>query len=95
MVIGSFDEVIGFFYLPNPSSRTIALVLTQRLTEISSRNLPGGKGPQAGAEADKYLNIIKIACGWLLHRPKHVTRITNKNISYTCCEWRFSDNFGG
>jgi hypothetical protein len=26
------DEVIGFFSLPNPSSLTVALGLTQRLT---------------------------------------------------------------
>jgi hypothetical protein len=38
------DEVIGFFNLPNPSSRTYVLGLTQPLTEISTRNLPGGKG---------------------------------------------------
>jgi hypothetical protein len=32
-----------FFNLPNPSSRTMALVSTQPLTEMSTRNLPGGK----------------------------------------------------
>jgi hypothetical protein len=37
------DEVIGFLNLPNPSSRTMALVSTQLLTEMSTRNLPGGK----------------------------------------------------
>jgi hypothetical protein len=36
------DEV-DIFNLPNPSSRTMALGLTQPLTEISTRNLPGGK----------------------------------------------------
>jgi hypothetical protein len=38
----SLDEV-DFFILPNPSSRTMALRSTQLLTEMSSRNLPGGK----------------------------------------------------
>jgi hypothetical protein len=38
------DEVIGFFDLPNPSSRTMALGSSQPLTEITTRNLPGGKG---------------------------------------------------
>jgi hypothetical protein len=33
-----------FFNLPNPSSRTMALGLTQPLTEMSTRNIPGGKG---------------------------------------------------
>jgi hypothetical protein len=37
------DEVIGFFNRPNPSSRTVALGSTQPLTEMSTRNLPGGK----------------------------------------------------
>jgi hypothetical protein len=35
------DEV-EFFNLPNPSSRTMALGSTQPLTEMSTRNLPGG-----------------------------------------------------
>jgi hypothetical protein len=38
------DEVIGFFNLPNPSSRTMALKSTQPLIEMSIRNLPVGKG---------------------------------------------------
>jgi hypothetical protein len=33
---------IFFFNWPNPSSRTMALGSTQPLTEISTRNLPGG-----------------------------------------------------
>jgi hypothetical protein len=36
------DEV-DFFNLPNPSNRTTALGSTQPLTEMSIRNLPGGK----------------------------------------------------
>jgi hypothetical protein len=36
------DEV-DFFYLPNPSSHTMALGSTQPLTKMSTRNLPGGK----------------------------------------------------
>jgi hypothetical protein len=36
------DEVTGFFNLPNPSSRTVALGSTHPLTEMSTRNLPGG-----------------------------------------------------
>jgi hypothetical protein len=37
---------VGFFNLPNLSSRTMDLGSTQPLTEMSSRNLPGGKGGQ-------------------------------------------------
>jgi hypothetical protein len=36
------DEV-DFFSLPNPSSRTVALGSTQPLTEMCTRNFPGGK----------------------------------------------------
>jgi hypothetical protein len=44
-VAGSIpDEVIGFFNLLNPSSPTMAPGSTQPLTEMSTRNLPGGKG---------------------------------------------------
>jgi hypothetical protein len=35
------------FNLPNPSSRTMALGSTQSLTEMSTRNIPGGKGRPA------------------------------------------------
>jgi hypothetical protein len=37
-------EVIGFFNWPNPSIRNMVLELTQPLTEMSARNLPGDKG---------------------------------------------------
>jgi hypothetical protein len=47
MVAGSIrDGVIGFFNLPNPSIRTMALGLSQPLIEMSIRNLPGVKGGQ-------------------------------------------------
>jgi hypothetical protein len=36
------DEV-DFFNLPNPSSRTMALGLTQPLTEMITKNLSGSK----------------------------------------------------
>jgi hypothetical protein len=34
---------VDFFNLPNPSSRTMTLGSTQPLTEMSTRNIPGGK----------------------------------------------------
>jgi hypothetical protein len=37
------DEVDFFFSSPNPSSRTMALRSTKPLTEMNTRNLPGGK----------------------------------------------------
>jgi hypothetical protein len=38
------DEVIGFFSLPNPSSRIMALGSTQPLTGMNYRDHPGSKG---------------------------------------------------
>jgi hypothetical protein len=37
------NEVTAIFNWPNPSSRNMALGLTQPLTEKSTRNLPGGE----------------------------------------------------
>jgi hypothetical protein len=37
------EEITGFFNWPNPSSRPMTLGSTQPLTEVSTRNLPGGK----------------------------------------------------
>jgi len=34
--------VIGIFHWHNPSGRTVALELTQPLTEMSTRNISGG-----------------------------------------------------
>jgi hypothetical protein len=36
------DEVFKFFNWPDPSSRTVALGSTLALTEMSTRNFPGG-----------------------------------------------------
>jgi hypothetical protein len=41
------DEVIGFFNLSNPSSRTMTLGSTHPPAEVSTRDLPGGKGRSA------------------------------------------------
>jgi hypothetical protein len=51
-VAGSIpDEVTGFFNWPNPSSRTMALGLTQPLTETATGNPPRDKGrPARGAD---------------------------------------------
>jgi hypothetical protein len=42
--MGSISDVTGFFNWPKPSGRTMALGSTQPLTEMSTRNVPGGKG---------------------------------------------------
>jgi hypothetical protein len=51
------DEV-DFFNLPNPSSRTMALRSTQPLTEMSTRNIPGGEGRPA-RKADNLTDICE------------------------------------
>jgi hypothetical protein len=59
-VAGSIpDEVTGFFNWPNPSSCSMALGSTQPLTEMSTRNLPGGKGWPA-PEADNLTAICRL-----------------------------------
>jgi hypothetical protein len=52
------DEVIGFFYWPNPSNRTTVLGSTKPLTEMSTRNLPEGKGRPA-RKADNHTAICE------------------------------------
>jgi hypothetical protein len=51
------DEV-DILNLPNPSSRTMALGLTQPLTEMSTRNFPGGK-KRSARRADKLAAIYE------------------------------------
>jgi hypothetical protein len=51
------DEV-DFFNLPNPSGRTMALVSTQPLTDMSTRNIPGGKKRPAH-RADNFAAICE------------------------------------
>jgi hypothetical protein len=43
VLTGRIPDEVEFFNLPNPSSRTMALGSTQPLTEMSTRNLPGGR----------------------------------------------------
>jgi hypothetical protein len=42
-VAGSNPDEVDNFNLRNPTSRTMALWATQPLTEMSTRNVPGGK----------------------------------------------------
>jgi hypothetical protein len=47
-VAGSIpDELLGFFDWPNPSSSIISLGSTHLLTEMSTKNFPGGRGRPA------------------------------------------------
>jgi hypothetical protein len=52
-VAGSIpDEIIVFFIWLNPSSRNMVLGSTQPLTEMSTKNLPGGEGVTPARQAD-------------------------------------------
>jgi hypothetical protein len=42
-----FPDEVDFFNLPNPSSSAMAPGSTQPLTEMSTGNIPGGKGQPA------------------------------------------------
>jgi hypothetical protein len=53
------DEVIAFFSWPNPSSFTMALVLTEPLTQMSTRNLLRGKG-QPEHKADNRTAVCEL-----------------------------------
>jgi hypothetical protein len=60
-VTGSIsDEVIGFFNLPNPSSRTMVLRPTKRIAKISTKKLHGGKGWMADRPTRSPDNITTI-----------------------------------
>jgi hypothetical protein len=37
-----YEEVIGFFNWPNPSSHNMAMGSTQSLTQMSTKKFPGG-----------------------------------------------------
>jgi hypothetical protein len=57
-VAGSNPDEVDFFNLPNPSSRTVVMVSTQPLTEMSTRSLPGGKTRPVG-RADNLTAIFE------------------------------------
>jgi hypothetical protein len=48
---------VNFFSLPNPYSRTMALGSTQPLTEMSTRNHPGGRGGIKGGRRVRLTNL--------------------------------------
>jgi hypothetical protein len=75
------DEVTGFFFfnLPNPSSRTIGLGSTQPLTEMSTRNLPEGKGRSA-RKADNLTAISES----IVQKMRDARRLTTLWASTVC-----------
>jgi hypothetical protein len=68
-----------FSNLPNPSSRTMALGSTQPLTEMSTRNLPGGKE----RPAHKVDNLTAI-CEPIVYKMWEPLRLTTVWASTHC-----------
>jgi hypothetical protein len=66
------DEV-DFFNLLNPSSRTTALGSTQPLTEMSTRNIPGGEVRPA-RKADNLTAICELTV-YKMCKPQHLTTL--------------------
>jgi hypothetical protein len=56
--MGLSSDEVDFLNLPNPSSHTMALGSTQPLTEMNTRNLPGGKERPA-CKADNLTAIFE------------------------------------
>jgi hypothetical protein len=79
---------LNFFIVPNPFSRTMALGYTQPLTEMSTRNLPGGKGRPVG-KAD---NIIVI-CEPTVWKLWELRRLTTLWASTACYRDSFTFTF--
>jgi hypothetical protein len=79
-VAGSIpDAVIGFLNWPNPSSRIMVLGSTQLLTEMSSRNLPGGKEQSVR----KAVNLTAI-CEPIVYKMWEPLRFTTLRASMAC-----------
>jgi hypothetical protein len=62
------DYVIRFFNWPNPFSSNVVLGSTQPLTEMNTRNRPGGKGCPT-RKADNLTAICENVGGSTSHNP--------------------------
>jgi hypothetical protein len=78
--VGLIPDVIGCFNWPNPSSCTMALGLTQPLTEMSTRNLPGGKG-QVVRKNDNFTAICELTV-YKMWEPWHLTTLWTSMACY-------------
>jgi hypothetical protein len=77
----SYAQEQLYLTLHNPSSRTMALGSTQPLTEMSTRNLPGGNGRPA-RKADN-LTAICAPIVWKMWEPRCLTALWASAACYT------------
>jgi hypothetical protein len=82
------DEVIVFFDWRNPPSRTMALGSTQPLTEMNTRNVPGGKELPARKADD-----LTAICEPIVYKMCELRRPTTLRASTACCRDSFTFNF--
>jgi hypothetical protein len=83
-VAGSIPDEHWIFQLTNPSSRTTALGSAQPLTEMSTKNLPRGKGRSA-RKADN----LTAVCEPIVYEMWEPHCVTTLWVSTTC----YRDNF--
>jgi hypothetical protein len=75
-------QIVGFFSTyPNPSSRTMAVGITRPLTEMSTRNLAGGKARSA-RKADSLTTICEPIVSQMWD-PRHLTSLWASTACYS------------
>jgi hypothetical protein len=74
-------EVIGFLSCPNPTSCTMALGLTQPLTELSTGNFPWGEG-QLAPKADSLTAISEPRLSKKMWEPQCLTTVWASTACY-------------
>jgi hypothetical protein len=79
---------LDFFNCPNHSSRAMAPGSTQPLTEMSTRNLPGGKGRTA-RKGDN-LTAICEASVYKMWKPRRLTTLWASTACYNDSFTHFS-----
>jgi hypothetical protein len=63
-----FRMSIYFSIVPNPFGRTMTLGSTEPPTEMSTRNLPAGRGRPA-RKADNLVDCLDSVGSWTSHNP--------------------------